>query len=344
MKFFLFRFLTFFWLSSLISCHSHQRIEVNLDCQKTNLIFQCQVSGLHLYEEDKYAETYFTSQPSQVPNNIRVVNSSIFFVPSSFFTTFTDIKEFVANNCSISEIYHETLIGASKLQYLALSFNNIKIIPDYTFRNNSELQTLKLDHNEIQRLTTDAFRGLFTLRLLQLSFNKIKYLPLYLFHDLESLETLELNNNMIEVISSGQFVTNKQLTFIDLHNNAISIIDNDAFDDVLSTIQQVDLNHNTCVDGDFKHTEKNLMKLIECCSTSLEEKKSCLASRQEQEESGSGAWAFVIVFIILGNVSLVVYIVLKRINYLSFLRNREDHIELTGNVVLESGSSHQWSY
>jgi hypothetical protein len=221
-----------------------------------------------------------------------------------------------------------------------MSFNNIKIIPDYSFRNNSELRRLKLDHNEIERLTADVFRGLFKLDILKLSFNKIQYLPLYLFHDLENLKALELNDNMIEVISAGQFVTNKQLTHIYLHNNAISIIDDGAFDDILTTLEEINLKHNTCVNGRVLDNEtKDLTKLIECCSTSSKEMKSCLASTPEQDD-GSGAWVIFIILIILANVSLFAYIGIKRRNnILNFSRLQEEHIELRGSIVHESGSS-----
>lgn len=344
----LFSFLIWILIFFVI-CESHQIIEVNLDCQKTNLYFQCHVYDLNLFEGDINAEMYFGSKPTQAPNDIRVVNSSIFYVPSHFFKEFNGVKEFVANNCSIHEIYYETFMSASNLQYLGLSFNNIKNIPDYSFRKNSQLQTLKLDHNEIQILPTNAFRGLFTLRLLKLSYNKIKYLPLYLFHDMENLETLELNNNVISVISAGQFITNNQLTLINLHKNSISIIDSGVFDDILGILQQVDLNDNTCVNDIFKnHVSNNLTKLIECCSTSLENMKSCLVSRQQKEnESGSGAWIFLIIFIVLGNASLLVYILIKRqfpiqLNQ-NLFRNQDDNIELTSNIIMDENFSYQHS-
>lgn len=330
--------LTYFGL-----CDNHQRIEVNFDCQKVNSNFQCQVINLNLFEGDKNAETYLSSQPPQAPNDIRVVNSSIFYIPSHFFKAFSEIKEFVADNCSIHEIYHETFSKASKLHYLVLSFNNIQIIPDYTFRSNTEMQILKLDHNEIQRITTDAFRGLFSLRQLKLSNNMIRYLPLYLFHDLKKLESLELNHNMISVISSGQFVTNEQLSFIDLHNNSLTIIDNDAFDDILKSLTYVDLNHNTCVNGSIQ-TSNNFSKLIECCSTSAEEIKSCLVSRQEDDEKGFGAWIFFLVLIILANVSLLIFIVIKRRLHTIFLRNQEEHYELTGSVYIEESADSDQYY
>lgn len=328
----------------LISCDNHQRIEVNFDCHKTNLYFQCRTQNLEINEGDKNAELLFNSQLSQAPNDIRIENSSIAFIPTHFFENYGELKLFTAINCSIREIYFETFTKATKLHYLVLSSNNIEILPDSAFRSNTNLLTLKLDHNKIQRLTTNAFRGLVTLRTLKLSYNKITHLPLYIFEELELLETLELNNNRIAVISMGQFDINQQLTRIDLSYNEITIIDNGTFESVMESLEELKLEHNKCVNGDYEshdQSKNNLTKLIECCSAV--EMESCLEIGGHREEgNGSRAWIFVITFVIFGNLILVAIFVLRR-RIMFYWKNRNDDIELN-RMIIDHEYSYQYSY
>lgn len=337
--FYIFRFLILFSNLQLISCDNQRRVEVNFDCHKTNLYFQCRIHHLDLLESDKNAEIILNSQPSQAPNDIRIEDSKLFFLPRIFFEKFADIKLFTASSCQLQEIYHDTFGDALKLHFLVLSSNNITIVPDYAFRNNSNLQTLKLDHNRIQQLTTNAFRGLTSLMTLKLSFNKITHLPLYIFEDLLYLETLELNNNHIAVISKGLFDSNTQVATINLQNNAITIIDNGTFDPITKTLTMLNLEHNKCVNGMY-HEDTNLTKLIECCTLS-QEMKSCLQqSGHQDEETSMGVWVYLIILMICGSAIFFALVIFKQRIY--FWRNQDENFELVNRMVIENGHSYQY--
>jgi Leucine-rich repeat (LRR) protein len=296
--------------------------------------YQCKVNNLSL--SDKHVDLNFKAVEKS-PNDIRIESSNISFIPQQFFENFKDIKEFVAINCSIKNIYYDTFMRAYKLHYLVLSYNKIGIIPDYAFRNISDLQSLKLDNNEIEILTANVFRGLDMMRTLKLSFNKITYLPLYIFNELESLEVLELDNNRIRIISQDQFTTNLMLTQLDLHNNEIQIIDNGTLD-ALTNLQQLNLDNNSCVSTSI-HGIKNITNILECCMTSPEETKSCLISKNElekkaNENDGSGSIALVIILTlsIVGNMLLFLYCVINR-RLIDRFRGREDVIELVNHTA-----------
>ncbi|XP_070501148.1 carboxypeptidase N subunit 2-like [Chironomus tepperi] len=311
-----------------------ERIEVSLnDCQKLEVYYQCKVKNLSII--DKHIEVNFKTVEKS-PNDIRIESSNMSFIPKQFFENFKDVKEFVAINCSIKNIYYDTFIGAFKLHYLVLSHNKIEIIPDYAFRNISDLQSLKLDNNEIEILTTNVFRGLDMLRTLKLSFNKIMHLPLYIFNELESLEILELDNNRIRIISQEQFVSNLMLTQLDLHNNEIRIIDNGTFN-ALTNLQHLNLDNNSCVSAST-HSIKNITRILECCMTSQEEMKSCLKSRNELERKANGNDGYVNILLmtiltlsILGNILLFLYCFVNR-RLMDRFRGREDVIELVNNM------------
>ncbi|CAG9799503.1 unnamed protein product [Chironomus riparius] len=327
------------FLLLIISCaikgNACERIEVSLnDCRKLEVYFQCKVNNLSL--SDKHVDLNFMAVEKS-PNDLRIESSNISFIPQQFFENFKDIKEFVAINCSIKNIYYDTFMRAFKLHYLVLSHNKIGVIPDYTFQNNSDLQSLKLDNNEIRILTANVFRGLDMLRTLKLSFNKIMYLPLYIFSELESLEILELDNNQIRIISQEQFTTNLMLTQLDLHNNEIQIIDNGTLD-ALTNLQQLNLDNNSCVSTSI-HGIKNITSILKCCMTSSEEIKSCLISRNELEKKANGNDGYVSITLVIilaisifGNLLLFLYCFAHR-RLMDRFRGREDVIELVNNMA-----------
>ncbi|KAG5677223.1 hypothetical protein PVAND_006999 [Polypedilum vanderplanki] len=314
-----------------------QRIEVNLsDCRKLEIYYQCKVNNLNIMDNDRHSVDMKINIPNQQPNDIRIESSNMSFIPSVFFEKFIDLKEFVAINCSIKNIYYSTFTSAFKLHYLVLSYNNIEYIADNAFRNVSDLQSLKLDNNEIEMLATNVFRGLNMLRTLILSFNKIAYLPLFIFHDLENLETLELNNNLIRIISAGQFESNRLLQHIDLNNNRLMIIDNGTFNDLIN-IQQLKLENNVCVNARVESREKMaLSKLLKCCMILEGDgiSSSCSSSKHEisknNDDNGSSMsifWTLVFFVSIFGNMLLIAYLFNNRA-WLNRLRNRSEIIEL----------------
>lgn len=338
----IFRFLILCSNLQLIVCDNHRRVEVSFDCHKTNLYFQCRIHHLDLLEGDKNTEIILSTQAlTQAPNDIRIEDSKLFFLPTIFFKKFDDIKLFTASDCLLQEIYHETFSDALKLHFLVLSSNNITTIPDYAFRNNSNLQTLKLDHNHIQQLTTDAFRGLTSLMTLKLSFNKITHLPLYIFENLVSLETLELNDNHIAVISKGLFDTNVQVVSINLQNNAITIIDDGTFDPITATLTMLNLEQNKCVNGRY-FEDASLTKLIECCTSSQEMKSCAPLSDHQKEETSMGAffWVFLMILMICGSVIFFVLVLFKR--RINFWRNQDDNIELVNRMIIDDGYEYQY--
>jgi hypothetical protein len=312
-----------------------ERMEVSVsECRKLEVYYQCNVTNLNIMEDDKRVDLRLNI-PRQ-PNDVRIESSSMHFIPKQLFEGLVDLKEFVAINCSIRNIFYDTFTSAFKLHYLVLSHNNIVFIADNAFRNASDLQSLKLDNNELEMLTTNVFRGLNMLRTLKLSFNRLAYLPLYLFHDLENLEFLELDHNRLRVMSAEQFAGNPLLQEIDLASNRISIIDNGTFDG-LTNVQQLQLENNVCVNEKIGQVRGNatISGMLPCCVASLEEMRAraCLtANRAAASEEGGDSILSVplaaILFVsIIGNMILVTYLLNNRA-WLERFRNREEAIEL----------------
>lgn len=263
------------------------------------MYFKCQSESLNISENDKKA-TFVMGQTAATPQELMFDNTVMFFIPPEIFRNFTDIKEFIARNASIEEIYYDTFGDAHNLHFLILSFNKIKMLIDKSFSNASDLQSLKLQHNQIDSLSSHAFCGLKELRSLILSFNKIGNLPLHLFRDLESLENLELDNNFIKIISFDQFEKNRQLATIHLEKNEISRIDLDTFVK-LARLERINLIENICIDENFDHWQLENQKELNCCEKPFEEVKECVNDKvkpgSKEHEYSSHIPLILIIFI-----------------------------------------------
>lgn len=273
------------------------------------------------------------------PREIVIEASKMFFIPAEMFKQFSEVKEFIATNVSIEEIYVDTFVSAHNLHYLILSFNQIRTLIDKSFCNASMLQSLKLQHNKIDSLSSHAFFGLKELRSLILSFNRIANLPLYLFRDLESLEILNLDNNLITVISFDQFKTNLDLTTLHLENNEIATIDNGTFEN-LTKLERVNLNGNNCVDKSFAPWIADNQTALNCCAKPFEEVKKCFNKKVEKSDDESLTSHIPLILILFISIfvnflAIFYFLIHKR-------RTEEDlpeHIELIPNVL--NGSAYQ---
>lgn len=280
--------------------------------------YECLIINFNLTEDDKNTELISDNLLTSPPIDVSIENSTLFTIPPNFFKKYNEIEYLTATKCSIQEIHYDTFADAFKLLVLEFSYNNIKIIPDFAFRNNSVLEELTLDHNQIQQLTTNAFRGLTKLSSLILSSNKITHLPLYIFEPLESLVKLKLDGNQITVISLGQFSTNFNLNHIDLRNNHIRLIDNGTFNGIIKSLKLLELENNICVNSNYtqdRSTESDLIKQLRCCYSSQEadcEQSHRDDGQQEEDGIGKGIWIFLIIFMITANVIFVLLMVFRR--------------------------------
>ncbi|CRL03285.1 CLUMA_CG016387, isoform A [Clunio marinus] len=276
-----FRLLLLTFYSGLRLCSGDRKIVMNFDCMKGVFYFKCTNEGLKITANDKNATIIIEEvQQQQQPQEL-VINSSMFFIPPEIFNRFNDVREFIARNTSIEEIYFETFGKASELRYLILSHNKIKILTDFPFSNATYLQSLKLQNNEISSISSFAFFGLTELRALILSFNRISNLPLHLFRSLESLDDLHLDNNFIKIISFDQFAQNLELTTLNFDHNDISFIDNNTFAH-LKKLESLNLNNNICVDKRIVPWKSDVYKELKCCSDSILDLEECAVIKAEQ--------------------------------------------------------------
>ena len=113
---------------------------------------------------------------------------------------------------------------STKVTFLDLSKNQIKIIGKGSFDNFKLLQTLFLHDNQISDLPLDIFKVTKDLKKIVLSNNKLTKLKWIWFSRLESLETLLLSNNTIRSLQPISTLLPRSLCELNISNNLISLI------------------------------------------------------------------------------------------------------------------------
>lgn len=125
--------------------------------------------------------------------------------------TLNEIKELPENLCQQQK----------ELVDLTLNFNKIVRIPDLS--NCTSLSVLKIEHNKIKSIGS-SLRNLGRLKDLTLKGNKIQSLPSRTFEGVDKLETLNLAKNEISFIADDAFAPFKMIKILDLSFNSFPVL------------------------------------------------------------------------------------------------------------------------
>ncbi len=96
--------------------------------------------------------------------------------------------------------YFLSFIGVSQLDYLNISYNNLREIKPRTFKSLTRLYELDMSHNELVAL------------------------PDYLLHDQRSLEYISFAHNQIQLVSKHLFPKSNSIKHLDFTANFIEVI------------------------------------------------------------------------------------------------------------------------
>lgn len=144
---------------------------------------------------------------------------------------------------NIHSVKKNQLLGYGSLNLLDLGGNNIKVIDNGTFQNQSELRWLYLDKNYLDTLVAEMFVGLVNLEYLSLEYNDIQLVVAGAFSPMPNLRVLFLNNNLLKSLPMDAFL-GISLSKISLHNNYFPYLPVAGVLDQLSSIIQIDLHGN----------------------------------------------------------------------------------------------------
>ena len=97
---------------------------------------------------------------------------------------------------------------------------------------------------KIHFIKEDTFYNLNTVKRLNLSNNKQSELPANSFLGCDQLEQLSLSSNQVHSLVQAQFAPLDSLRTLDLSNNILSFIHADAFKNLGSSMQVINLQNN----------------------------------------------------------------------------------------------------
>ncbi|XP_061571521.1 SLIT and NTRK-like protein 1 [Cololabis saira] len=144
---------------------------------------------------------------------------------------------------NIHAVKRNQLLGYSSLNLLDLGGNNIKVIDNSTFQNQSELRWLYMDKNYLDTLMAEMFVGLVNLEYLSLEYNDIQLIVAGAFSPMPNLRVLFLSNNLLKSLPVDVFM-GISLSKISLHNNYFTYLPVAGVLDQLNSIIQIDLHGN----------------------------------------------------------------------------------------------------
>ena len=128
--------------------------------------------------------------------------------------------ELVRRNFKIKEIDPKWFANNCGLTKIDLSYNQISIIPNETFKSNKLLTILILSHNNI-RVLESCLKPLSLLKVLDLSFNKIKHISKTTLKSNTQLDVLYLNSNRLIGLKSKSFKNLTSLRYLNLSRNRL---------------------------------------------------------------------------------------------------------------------------
>lgn len=133
--------------------------------------------------------------------------------------------------------------GLSGLQFLDLSHNFLRGLPDSVFADVASLDTLNLEENLLAALPEGVLAALTGLEYLDLSDNALTALPDSSFSGFTALKKLYLDDNWLTTVPAGIFADLTALDSLWLEDNALGTLPDGVFDN-LSELLALDLSGN----------------------------------------------------------------------------------------------------
>uniref|UniRef100_A0A0N5A3J9 Ig-like domain-containing protein n=1 Tax=Parastrongyloides trichosuri TaxID=131310 RepID=A0A0N5A3J9_PARTI len=236
------------------------------------------VKNLKLLEINNYVNFVFKKKPNLW--SVEIINSNISHLSEFFWKHIENVKNisFRKNNItsipkqiknyelliklnlrsnSITEISESDVLFLSKIRFVDISKNLIKVWPDYihavTSPEMSQVEKIDLSYNDFRVLEINAFWHFPSLLSLNLSRNIISDIPIAAFKQLKKLETLDLSYNHLYKIERQYFTDLIGLKKLNLNNNNISKISEAVFF-LQKNLTLLDVSYNNLKELDTQWT------------------------------------------------------------------------------------------
>ncbi|XP_024085373.1 chaoptin-like [Cimex lectularius] len=154
-----------------------------------------------------------------------------------------DTLEYLDLGGNFFQVVPNALTTLNKLKYLYIPSNNISFIQNDTFQSfSSTLSALSLAGNKLEAVPSAALEDCKKLSHLNLGYNQIMEINEDDFYGLENLRTLLLMNNRIIELHAHTFRQMPNLRELSLSFNKISAVDPDAFIDMETTLESLEVS------------------------------------------------------------------------------------------------------
>lgn len=171
--------------------------------------------------------------------------------PNAFAGTSLTMLDFDHNQ--LSEIDPRWLQQTTNLQYLYLTFNVLRDIPEDAFDGLTRLELIGLGVNQLTTLPSRLFHPLSSLRYIYLHQNQLTEVDPQWFESLQALEFVTFYRNQIADIPAHTFVNNVNLHEVDFGFNRLRLLHADSFSPTFTNVSyvMVDYNEIDFIDPEF---------------------------------------------------------------------------------------------
>lgn len=161
-----------------------------------------------------------------------------------FINNMPNLEKIRIKGCNTTKISRGMFADLPMLTRVVMEDNQLTHIPAYLFDNLPSLRLISFKRNNISCVEDDAFANLPNLQDIDLSKNNLNYMSRSWFTNTTSIKRFFIFENFIEEIPEGMFKGWKNINWFDLSSNSISVIHKEAFDDVASTVDYLNLDLN----------------------------------------------------------------------------------------------------
>ena len=161
------------------------------------------------------------------------------------------LRLLILQSNELRSLPEETFRGLKSLKWLWLNVNEFRELPEELFADLSALRVLLLHGNDLQELPPRAFSGLSSLVELTLHDNDLKSVPEGVFNHLKRLKWLRLDYNELSDVPKGVFQGLDSLYSLRLRQNPLGELPKGVFDDVLDTLNYLQVDPDLKADLAF---------------------------------------------------------------------------------------------
>lgn len=179
------------------------------------------------------------SRPKKSFTSISYHDCQFVRLPAAFnaFSAYENLKLFNISHVGLEQF--DEIQGASVLETILASHNNLTEIAAGLFTHSAALTTLDLSNNRLNRIDPQAFADLSNLKYLNLSWNNLSSVNSSIFEKLVNLEHLDLSHNQFTSIDNKLFEHLMNLKVLNLSHNSIENVD--LF--ITTAIEHLDLSN-----------------------------------------------------------------------------------------------------